>query len=97
MRETARPKYRLHSTHATRVSPRTPLHFIKVGKQTGPYKSSMMPVYYLTTLDTDSDATTSFASDNGKLLLPLLDFIPSSSGALVNVTGEDFEKTSENR
>ena len=56
-------------------------------------KTSTIPVYHLITLDSDSD-TTSSISDNGRELLPQVDFIPSSAGAFASVM-QDVGRTSE--
>jgi hypothetical protein len=79
-----------HKSHSTRVSPRTPPQVIKIGKHTGRYKTSTMPIYHLTTpnSDTESDATE-------PKLLPPIDFIPSSTTLLADVTTREVDRTSK--
>jgi hypothetical protein len=77
-------------TQSTPTSPRTPPHVIKIGKHTGRYKTSTMPVYHLMTPDSDTESDTSDPK-----LLPPIDFIPSSSVLLADVTTREADRTSK--
>jgi hypothetical protein len=75
---------------STRTAPRTPPHVIKIGKPIGRYKTSTMPVYHLMTPESDTESDTSEPK-----LLPPIDFVPSSSGLLANVTTREIDRTSK--
>ena len=66
------------------VSPSTPPHVIKIGKPNGRYKTSTMPVYHLTTPDSDSEGTS--APVEAKELLPAIDYVPTSAQPLHEIT-----------
>jgi hypothetical protein len=79
-----------HKSHSTRASPRTPPQVIKIGKHTGRYKTSTMSVYHLMTPDSDTES-----DETEPKLLPPIDFIPSSTSLLADVTTREVDRTSK--
>ena len=68
---------------STRASPRTPPQVIKIGKATGRYKTDRMPVYHLTTPDSDDDNESDRSRDG---------FVALSTSALAKITGDRTSK-----